>query len=683
MADNGTRMEKILWVDDESNVLDAASRMFRDKPWTLVPAQSAEAARELLARETFAVVIADQSLTRSSGVEVLEFARERSPSTARILLTGNVGPGALEEAVNRAHVLRFVTKPWENSQLLDDIEKGIEYHQLRINETSLLREVSRQNKQLEEMTTGLEQLVTERTVTAEASKVEAERQLSHVRELVRFIKELSLLTSIDDLMQLVRKELKGIHELRAPMLGYVVADRRPMILFFQGKQVVEREARQTWSIRSRLRVNELEDRRYLANEFGRPFVKVLAIPLKRRAVAIDGEQEAPATLFFEHALADEKVETFLNFISERLQPLSIALDRILLEYHLKYTSLQWESTFDGIKDPIAIIDIDYDLVRANRHFALGGTRGFESNCHRVFAGHATVCRGCPVGAAFSTGLPQKGQIRRDDRIYDVHSYPIRLQGDAIATNVINHYVDVTASRELHGRMIQSEKMAAVGLLAGNIAHELNNPLTGIRSLAQVLLSELDEGQLKDDIKEVEKAAERSQRIIENLLAFSKGEGEENQQRISLNEIVRRTLPMIKTAMREHRSEIHLSEAEAEVRVEPHLMQQVVFNLVNNACQAMKEPGTITIETEIERRDVDGSEFFVLHIKDTGVGIPAEIIDSVFEPFFTTKEKGQGTGLGLSMSRTIIDEFGGDISVKSKVGEGTVFTVRLPIVGGKA
>jgi signal transduction histidine kinase len=212
-------------------------------------------------------------------------------------------------------------------------------------------------------------------------------------------------------------------------------------------------------------------------------------------------------------------------------------------------------------------------------------------------------------------------------------------------------------------------------LAGNIAHELNNPLTGIRSLAQVLIAELPIGQLSDDIREVEKAAERSQKIIENLLDFSKGEGEDKQQRISLNEIVRRTLPMIKTAMREHRSEILLSEEDAPVRVEPHLMQQVVFNLVNNACQAMKDPGTITIETEMR----PGDRQCALHVRDTGVGIPPEIIDAIFEPFFTTKEKGQGTGLGLSMSRSIIEKFGGDITVKSKVGEGTVFTVVLPVV----
>jgi signal transduction histidine kinase len=227
-------------------------------------------------------------------------------------------------------------------------------------------------------------------------------------------------------------------------------------------------------------------------------------------------------------------------------------------------------------------------------------------------------------------------------------------------------------------MIQSEKMAAVGLLAGNIAHELNNPLTGIRSLAQVLLQEVPkDGTLRDDISEVEKASERSQKIIENLLSFSKGESDQRQVLISLNEVIRRTLPMLKTALREHRSEMLLGEDEPQVKIEPHLMQQVVFNLVNNACQAMKNPGAVTVKTETET-DSDGRLWSSIHVIDTGEGIPPDIIDSIFEPFFTTKEKGQGTGLGLSMSRSVIENFGGTISVTSIVREGTHFVVRVPV-----
>jgi two-component system NtrC family sensor kinase len=671
---------KVLWIDDDPDVLDSALRLSRTQAWTLVPVKTATEAKEILLRERFAVIIADQRLQAASGVDVLEFAKEKVPATSRILLTGKVETHVLEEAVNRGHVFRFIAKPWENEQVLVDITMAIEHHQLKMTQTSLLKEVSLQNRQMERLTSGLEQLVAERTLTAESSKEQVERQLAHVRELVRFIKDLSNLHSVDELMGLIRKELKAFHELRPPVLGYVASERKPLILYFQGKGVQERAARTAWPNRSRMRINEHEDRIYLANEFGRPLIKVIAVPLKRRATAGDNETESPATLFFEHSLPDEKIDQFLTFISERLQPLSIALDRILLEYHLKYTSLQWETTFDGIKDPIAIVDMDFDVVRANRHYSetyRGQRQYVETSCHKTFANSDVICRGCPVPDALRTGEPNKGYIKRGEQIYEVMSYPIRLHGESTPTNVINHYVDVTRARELHGRMVQGEKMAAIGLLAGNIAHELNNPLTGIRSLAQVLLSEMPKGQLKEDITEVEKAAERSQKIIENLLDFSKGESEQKQVVMPLNEIVRRTLPMLKTAMREHRSELHLSEEEAQVKVEPHLMQQVVFNLVNNACQAMKETGTITIETQLVA-EAGTKAHVALRVIDSGPGIPPEIMESIFEPFFTTKEKGEGTGLGLSMCQQVIRKFGGEITVRSQVGEGAQFTVRLPL-----
>ena len=712
-----TESFKILWVDDDEQAIASAKRLARNQPWTIVGAQDAEIARMLITAQLFSVVVADHRLNRycegQSGTDLLEYSKEKAPATSRILITGAVGKEVIEDAVNRAHVFRFIAKPWDNEQILVDINKAIEHHQLKIAESNLLKEVSSQNRQLEQLTSGLEQLVTERTLHLEASKNQVETQLSHVRDLVRFIKDLSLLTSVDELMGLIRKELKVFHELRSPVLGYVVAEGRPIVLSFQGKQVIEREARQMWSPRIRMRINAIEDRVYLANEFGRPFVKVLAIPLKRRAVATDVDQESPATLFFEHTLPDEKVEGFITFITERLQPIAIALDRILLEYHLKYTAFQWESTFDGLRDPIAIVDIDYRVVRSNRYFN-GETphRLFESTCHKLFAGIDSVCRGCPVSKALETGLPQKGQIKRDGSVFDVLSYPIRVQGDHASTNVINHYSDVTASRELHSRMVQSEKMAAIGLLAGNIAHELNNPLTGIRSLAQVLLHEIPRetspqsgatqstqtgasqstqsgatasSTLREDIAEVERAAERSQKIIENLLDFSKGDLElkGKEQLISLNEIVNRTLPMLKTAMHEHRSEVVLCDDEgARVRVEPHLMQQVVFNLVNNGCQAMKDAGTLSIETRIES-EAGNKKWYDLTVADTGSGIPTEIIESIFEPFFTTKEEGQGTGLGLSMSQSIIQRFGGEIRVQSEVGKGAQFQVRLPVVDAPA
>lgn len=264
-------------------------------------------------------------------------------------------------------------------------------------------------------------------------------------------------------------------------------------------------------------------------------------------------------------------------------------------------------------------------------------------------------------------------MRVGARLYTVEKYPIRMAPDEAPLSWVVYLRDETRSRRLKSQVVQVEKMSAIGQLAGHIAHELNNPLTGIRSLAQVLLTETaPESQVHADLSEVEKASARCQTIINNLLDFSRGGLEHKVMIMDLNEIARRTLPFLKSATSRFRSDIQLSDEELMVRVEPHLMQQVIFNLVNNACQAMTDRGEITVHTS--RHET----WAYLEIKDTGPGITAELKERIFEPFFTTKKEGEGTGLGLSLSREFVRQFGGELEFESHVGEGATFRVRLPI-----
>jgi signal transduction histidine kinase len=134
--------------------------------------------------------------------------------------------------------------------------------------------------------------------------------------------------------------------------------------------------------------------------------------------------------------------------------------------------------------------------------------------------------------------------------------------------------------------------------------------------------------------------------------------------------------MLKAVMRIHRQEFDLNTKEDPIEVEPHLLQQVVFNLVNNACQAMKNPGVLSVRSFSEGSHV------ILQVEDTGPGIPENIREKIFEPFFTTKKEGLGTGLGLSLTRKIVESFGGEIRLKSEIGQGSTFEVRLPRAGSK-
>lgn len=664
---------KILWVDDDPGVLATAERLFRYKPWQLITTDSPAEATEILRAEEIAVLISDQRMPRMTGVELLGFAEKESAVTTRILLTGFLESHVVEDAVNQARIFRFITKPWVDDELLLDVERAVEYFETNSSKKQLIREVTVQNRRLEELTSDLEKLVEERTFHIEDSKNQVERNLSKMRKLVLFIKELSGLRGLEDLMVLMRQEFKKFHQIGDPILAYMTHDERRKILHFVKREVVESKAVLPWPGGQRIRQNSKEDQKYLAAQFSRPFSKVIAIPIQRKGW---GQKSAPSVLFIEHSLSAEQMEHFIAFISQRLQPISIAVDRIFLEYQAKFVSYQWETTFDGIESPIAIVDREYNLLRSNQKFAKSRR---SRKCFHQFAADESTCLGCPVSVAIDQGRPHFGKVHVEGRIYNVYSYPIQLSEDERVTHVINYYSDITDARKLYSRVVQNEKLGAIGLLAGNIAHELNNPLTGIRSLAQVLLHEIPEKgneQTVADLTEVEKAAQRSQIIIKNLLDFSKSDDSEALQLVPMNEVVEKTLPLLKTAMRNHSSEIELQEGSDFVRVKLPLLQQVFFNLVNNACQAMPGPGKVSIRTRTESKA--GSAWAVLEVADTGPGIPEPVLNHIFEPFFTTKEEGKGTGLGLSMSQSIVEKFGGSIEVKSEVDKGTCFYVYLPV-----
>jgi two-component system NtrC family sensor kinase len=475
--------------------------------------------------------------------------------------------------------------------------------------------------------------------------------IKRTRKLVEFVKELSRVESVADLMSRLLSEAKAFARVKEPVLAFAKSQTELLLYFYQGTRVVEKTVSGVWSQQLRIRLNNVEDSQYLANIFGRPFGRLLSIPLKLKRKSSADDFKVSAVLFFEHSLKKEEWPSFLNFIEERLQPISIALDRILLEHDLSETALLWEHTFDGLQDPVVILDDQNTILRANK--------SFTENLSRA-----------------ELAFDGRSSLQFEGRLYEIHRYPIGLSSTGEPTNVMCHFVDVTLAHRLQQQMIQNEKMAAIGHMAGHIAHELNNPLTGIRSLAQILLQQLSEpSTLKNDLVEVEHAAERCQMIIKNLIQFSRGDLQHKQVRISLNEIVERTLPLLKTLISRFELDLNLTAKDCSVFVEPQLMQQVIFNIIKNAAQAMGETGQLSLRTDLKTRG--GVKMAQLSVIDTGAGIPLDMQKQIFDFFFTTKSIGQGTGLGLSMSKSILDRFNGHIEVKSEPGKGSEFIILLP------
>jgi two-component system NtrC family sensor kinase len=245
--------------------------------------------------------------------------------------------------------------------------------------------------------------------------------------------------------------------------------------------------------------------------------------------------------------------------------------------------------------------------------------------------------------------------------------------------------------EAQNALIQSEKMSAIGQLAAGVAHELNNPLGGILGYAQFTLEKLQKNDpAKTTSREVESyvryvtdievQARRCKQIVQNLLRFSRSSRTLDLEPVDLNKIIEETMTFM-----EH--QLHMNQIELKLELEPALplvqgnagqLQQVFTNLLINAMHASK-PGTSLLI--VSRFSPSVGEFggaVELQFVDQGHGIAAENIKKIFEPFFTTKEIGKGTGLGLSISYGIIKEHGGEITVTSVVGQGTTFTVVLPV-----
>jgi len=228
------------------------------------------------------------------------------------------------------------------------------------------------------------------------------------------------------------------------------------------------------------------------------------------------------------------------------------------------------------------------------------------------------------------------------------------------------------------QLTHSERLAAVGRLAAGVAHEINNPLTGVLTFAHLLLRNAPENSReRADIEMMIQATLRCKEIVRGLLDFAR-QNEPRKKLADINAIIRE-------AQRLTGNQASIQGIEVVMELDPALpslvldtsqMQQVLVNMIVNALDAMPHGGRLTLKTratgEAERRFVE------VMISDTGCGIPYENLAHVFEPFFTTKPTGKGTGLGLAIAYGIISEHGGTIAVRSEVGDGSTFTIRLPV-----
>lgn len=281
-------------------------------------------------------------------------------------------------------------------------------------------------------------------------------------------------------------------------------------------------------------------------------------------------------------------------------------------------------------------------------------------------------------------------LRPDKKTVDVEIsvIPLEYRGKKQVQLIVR---DMTDRKRIESQVRQSQRMEAVGKLAGGVAHDFNNVLTTIRGFSELILDSLKQGDpLRDDVDEIRKATERAGALTRQLLAFSRRQVLEPRP-LELNTVVSELKRMLKRLIGEDIELVtELSDALGTIKADRSQIEQVIMNLVVNARDAMPEGGRMTVHTEnlvltedeiSKDLELSAGEYVVFTVSDTGVGMSPETMLRIFEPFFTTKANDRGTGLGLSTVYGIVKQSGGDIQVDSELGVGTTFRVYLPRAKG--
>ena len=273
------------------------------------------------------------------------------------------------------------------------------------------------------------------------------------------------------------------------------------------------------------------------------------------------------------------------------------------------------------------------------------------------------------------------------------SYTIQRSGSDELGMLARSFNNMTQKlSEARMQLFQSDKMASLGRLAAGVAHEINNPLTGILTYSSYLMKRSKQNpEMQRDLAVIVKETKRSRDIVKGLLDFAR-QSIPKKHAADVSEIIHHVVDVVKNQLNISRIKLvkDLGEHLPEVVVDENQIQQVLTNLIVNAADAIgKESGTITISASLSESAAHGasraggnngpaeSDFVIIKVSDTGSGIAEANLSKIFDPFYTTKGHG-GTGLGLAVVRGIIENHNGTISVESKVGKGTTFTVRLPL-----
>jgi PAS domain S-box-containing protein len=368
-------------------------------------------------------------------------------------------------------------------------------------------------------------------------------------------------------------------------------------------------------------------------------------------------------------------------LERQLQEYSEALELKVLERtrEIAETKTYLENLLENANDVIYTLDLDQRFTYVNSKVEIWGYSKEDLLGRPYLSLMSRRHRGKRLRSTLDIGTKQAYEVELITRAGELRDAlvsvaPLRDNNGAIM-GVLGIARDITEKKQLEQQVLNAEKLASIGKLSAGVAHEINNPLGGILNC----LYNLRKGKLSLDrqseyLESMEEGLRRVQKIVRQLLDFSQQHDPELAP-TQVNPLIERVLALTNYAFEKSHVKLcrELGNPMPLLMADRHMIEQVLMNLILNAVQSIKGEGTVTVRSRAEETVCS------IEVEDTGCGIADEVMPKIFDPFFTTKGQGEGTGLGLSVSLGIVQRHGGEITVRSQVGRGTTFIVRLPAI----
>ncbi len=342
---------------------------------------------------------------------------------------------------------------------------------------------------------------------------------------------------------------------------------------------------------------------------------------------------------------------------------------------LKDNRNELQTIFDGMTEYMAVVGLDKTIVNMNSSFkrALGNNAERQKNktCFEIMQVYCGSCEECLLDRTYKEIRNCEKEVYINNEAFIIRTYPLSDSFGKTKSALIV-VQNTTGEKFAKNQMLQANKMVAVGQLAAGIAHEIRNPLGIIRNHSYIMKASYgSDVRLSKSLECIDKSVARASRIIDNLLNFSRISGE-NKELINIRGLIQGIIELEqkKLISQNIRTQV-VCDSNISCYSNAESLKHILINLISNAADAIHSDGTISLCVSNESNNL------VIEVRDTGCGIAKEELEKMFNPFYTTKEPGKGTGLGLYIAYNEVKKLNGDIAVNSRIGEGSIFSIRFP------